>query len=197
MQALRQAAVVGARSSSQLVRQDDWVIVDGDSGVMIVDPSPIILAEYGFKQRQGELERSRLSRLRHTPAVTLDGQKVELVANIEMPDDAPGTCTGPDAQKVAAYIFDAFYSPAAQAHIQAPRAAFAHLTVPQYRYAVADLVGGIAARKASESEPTAQGLRGEYFTSGGKRKRTPAFARRSNTSIISRARRLAWTRSIP
>jgi phosphotransferase system enzyme I (PtsI) len=55
---------------------------------MIVDPSPIILAEYGFKQRQGELERSRLSRLRHTPAVTLDGQKVELVANIEMPDDA-------------------------------------------------------------------------------------------------------------
>src|SRR3954462_1718022 len=81
-------AVVGARSSSQLVRQDDWVIVDGDSGVMIVDPSPIILAEYGFKQRQGELERSRLSRLRHTPAVTLDGQKVELVANIEMPDDA-------------------------------------------------------------------------------------------------------------
>jgi phosphotransferase system enzyme I (PtsI) len=81
-------AVVGARSSSQLVRQDDWVIVDGDSGVMIVDPSPIILAEYGFKQRQGELERSRLSRLRHTPAVTLDGQKVELIANIELPEDA-------------------------------------------------------------------------------------------------------------
>ncbi len=66
-------AVVGARSASQLVRQDDWVIIDGDAGVMIVDPSPIILAEYGFKQRQGELERGRLSRLRHTPAVTLDG----------------------------------------------------------------------------------------------------------------------------
>ena len=82
-------AVVGARSASQLVRQDDWVIIDGDAGVMIVDPSPIILAEYGFKQRQAELERGRLSRLRHTPAVTLDGQKVELVANIELPDDAP------------------------------------------------------------------------------------------------------------
>ena len=83
-------AVVGARSASHLVRQDDWVIIDGDAGVMIVDPSPIILAEYGFKQRQAELERGRLSRLRHTPAVTLDGQKVELLANIEMPDDAPG-----------------------------------------------------------------------------------------------------------
>src|SRR6478609_6022822 len=81
-------AVVGARSASQLVRQDDWVIIDGDDGVMIVDPSPIILAEYGFKQRQAELERGRLARLRHTPAVTLDGQKVELLANIELPDDA-------------------------------------------------------------------------------------------------------------
>jgi len=82
-------AVVGARSASHLVRQDDWVVIDGDAGVMIVDPSPIILAEYGFKQRQGELERGRLSRLRHTPAVTMDGQKVELLANIELPEDAP------------------------------------------------------------------------------------------------------------
>jgi phosphotransferase system enzyme I (PtsI) len=80
-------AVVGARSASQLIRQDDWIIIDGDMGVVIVDPSPIILAEYGFKQRQGDLERERLSRLRHTPAVTLDGQKIELLANIEMPED--------------------------------------------------------------------------------------------------------------
>jgi len=83
-------AVVGARLSSQLVRQDDWVIIDGDAGVMVVDPSPIVLAEYGFKQRQGELERGRLTRLLHTPAVTMDGQKIELLANIEMPEDAPG-----------------------------------------------------------------------------------------------------------
>jgi phosphoenolpyruvate-protein phosphotransferase (PTS system enzyme I) len=81
-------AVVGARTASQLVRQDDWVIVDGDTGIMVVDPSPIILAEYGFKQRQGELERERLSRLKHTPAITLDNQKIELLANIEMPEDA-------------------------------------------------------------------------------------------------------------
>lgn len=81
-------AVVGARTCSQLVRQDDWVIIDGDAGVVIVDPSPIILAEYGFKQRQGELERGRLQRLLHTPAVTMDEQKVQLLANIEMPEDA-------------------------------------------------------------------------------------------------------------
>jgi phosphoenolpyruvate-protein phosphotransferase (PTS system enzyme I) len=81
-------AVVGARTASHLVRQDDWVIIDGDSGLLVVDPSPIILAEYGFKQRQTEVERERLSRLKHTPAVTLDGQKIELLANIEMPGDA-------------------------------------------------------------------------------------------------------------
>jgi phosphotransferase system enzyme I (PtsI) len=80
-------AVVGARTASQLIKQDDWVIIDGDAGVVIVDPSPIILADYGFKQRQGDLERERLGRLRHTPAVTLDGQKIELLANIEMPED--------------------------------------------------------------------------------------------------------------
>ena len=83
-------AVVGARLSSQLVRQDDWVIIDGDAGVVLVDPSPIILAEYGFKQRQHQLDRGRLIRLLHTPAVTMDGQKIELLANIEMPEDALG-----------------------------------------------------------------------------------------------------------
>ena len=83
-------AVVGARMASHLIRQDDWVIVDGDTGVVIVDPSAIVLAEYGFRRRQGEIDRGRLSRLLHTPAITLDGQKVELLANIEMPDDAIG-----------------------------------------------------------------------------------------------------------
>lgn len=81
-------AVVGAREASQLVRQDDWLIVDGDAGVLIVNPSPIVLEEYRFRQRQLELERAKLDRLRHTPSVTLDGQPVELLANIEQPADA-------------------------------------------------------------------------------------------------------------
>jgi phosphotransferase system enzyme I (PtsI) len=83
-------AVVGAREASHLIRQDDWVVIDGDAGVVIVNPSPIVLEEYRFRQRQSELERARLDRLRHTPAVTLDGQVVELLANIELPDDAVG-----------------------------------------------------------------------------------------------------------
>src|SRR5438093_4662628 len=82
-------AVVGAREASRLIRQDDWVIIDGDAGIVVVDPSAIVLEEYRFRQRQSELERERLSRLRHTPAVTLDGEAVELLANIERPGDAP------------------------------------------------------------------------------------------------------------
>ena len=81
-------AVVGARAASQLIRQDDWVVIDGNAGVVLVDPSPIILEEYRFRRRQDVLERERLARLRHTPAITLDGQKVELLANIEQPGDA-------------------------------------------------------------------------------------------------------------
>jgi len=88
-------AVVGARTGSQLIQQDDWVIIDGDAGVVIVDPSPIILSEYSFKQRQGQVERERLARLRHTPSVTLDGERIELLANIEMPEDtAAALATG-------------------------------------------------------------------------------------------------------
>ena len=82
-------AVVGAREASRLIRQDDWVVIDGDAGVVVVDPSPIVLEEYRFRQRQSELERARLHRLRHTPSVTVDGVSIELLANIELPRDAP------------------------------------------------------------------------------------------------------------
>jgi len=82
-------AVVGAREASRLIRQDDLVVIDGDAGVVIVNPSGIVLEEYRFRQRQSALERARLDRLRYTPAVTLDGQMVELLANIELPADAP------------------------------------------------------------------------------------------------------------
>jgi phosphotransferase system enzyme I (PtsI) len=82
-------AVVGTRSASQLVRQDDWIIIDGDAGLVIVDPSPPIRAEYARKQAQNLAERARLARLLHTPAVTRDGEVVELMANIEVPEDVP------------------------------------------------------------------------------------------------------------
>jgi phosphoenolpyruvate-protein phosphotransferase (PTS system enzyme I) len=65
------------------------VVVDGDAGVAIVNPSPIVLEEYRYRQQASELDRARLDRLRHAPAVTLDGVPIEILANIELPDDAP------------------------------------------------------------------------------------------------------------
>ena len=81
-------AVIGAREASRIIRQDDWIVIDGDAGVVVIDPPAIVLEEYRFRQRQGGIERERLSRLRHTPAVTLDGEHVSLEANIELPSDA-------------------------------------------------------------------------------------------------------------
>ncbi len=81
-------AVVGTREGSRVIRQDDLLVIDGDAGLIIVNPSDIVLEEYRFRQRQRDVERQRLSRLRNTPAVTLDGEPVEMLANIELPGDA-------------------------------------------------------------------------------------------------------------
>src|SRR5687768_12635996 len=78
-----------------------------------------------------------------------------------MPEDNPGTCTGEDAQAVAAYIHDAFYSPAARARLNPASVAFSRLTVRQYRNSVADLVGGFRDTPTKDVEPG--GLSGEYF----------------------------------
>lgn len=77
-----------------------------------------------------------------------------------MPEDHPETCVGEDAAKVAAYIYDAFYSKAAQARNNRPRIELARLTVRQYREAVADLVGGFTEQGRWDAE---RGLRAEYF----------------------------------
>jgi phosphotransferase system enzyme I (PtsI) len=81
-------AVVGAREASRLIRQDDWLVIDGDTGTVVVDPPPAVIEEYRTIKRERERSRARLARLRHLPAVTRDGQPVELLANIERPEDA-------------------------------------------------------------------------------------------------------------
>ena len=58
-----------------------------------------------------------------------------------MPDDNVGACVGEDAKQVAAYIYDAFYSPKAFARLHVPEFDVARLTIPQYRISVADIIG--------------------------------------------------------
>ncbi|MDB0569253.1 phosphoenolpyruvate--protein phosphotransferase [Ralstonia solanacearum] len=81
-------AAVGVHNASTLIRQDDRIIIDGDNGIVIVDPSSAILEEYRHRRSESELQKKRLERLRHTPTVSLDGTQIDLLANIEMPEDA-------------------------------------------------------------------------------------------------------------
>jgi hypothetical protein len=76
-----------------------------------------------------------------------------------MPEDKPGSCTGDEAKKVAAYIHEAFYSRAAQARDKPPRIELARLTVGQYRNAVADLLATFADAAKPDDR---HGLKGEY-----------------------------------
>jgi phosphotransferase system enzyme I (PtsI) len=80
-------AVVGMYNASALIAQDDWIIVDGDAGVVIVEPAPIVLEQYRERQARLVRERKKLSKLKRTPAVTRDGTEISLLANIELPDD--------------------------------------------------------------------------------------------------------------
>jgi len=82
-------AVVGMDQASRLVEQDDWVIVDGDAGVVICNPSQLVLEQYRARQITMAKARKRLLKLKKTPAITRDGTTITLLANIELPDDCP------------------------------------------------------------------------------------------------------------
>lgn len=80
-------AAVGMSNASQLIEEDDWVIIDGDAGIVIVDPAPVVLEQYREEQAKLLRERKKLGKLKKTPAVTRDGTFIHLLANIELPED--------------------------------------------------------------------------------------------------------------
>ncbi|MGH8671061.1 MAG: phosphoenolpyruvate--protein phosphotransferase [Burkholderiales bacterium] len=80
-------SAVALHHARELVREQELLILDGGSGVVIVDPDKEILAEYRLRQEQYDIEKQKLRRLRSTRAATLDGTPIELQGNIELPDD--------------------------------------------------------------------------------------------------------------
>jgi cytochrome c553 len=82
-----------------------------------------------------------------------------------MPPDDPGSLSKDEAAAVAAHVFGAFYSPAAQAR-NTPRLELARLTVRQYRNALVDLVGSFRGPTAQwPTDPAKRGLTAEYYQS--------------------------------
>ena len=84
---LNTPCVVGLHHARELIKDHDMLIVDGEQGVVIVDPDKHLLADYKLRKSQWELERQKLKRLKTAHADTLDGTHIELHANIEMPND--------------------------------------------------------------------------------------------------------------
>jgi phosphotransferase system enzyme I (PtsI) len=81
-------AVVGVRHASEMIRHGDWLILDGEQGVIVVAPDEQLLAEYRKLQSQAAKEARKLQQLKHAKTETLDRVDIELFANIELPEDA-------------------------------------------------------------------------------------------------------------
>ena len=82
-------AVMALHQARNLIRDHEWIIVDGREGVVIVDPDEEVLEEYRTKQAKWRQETEKLKKLKSSRAVTLDGAAIELYANIELPEDMP------------------------------------------------------------------------------------------------------------
>src|SRR5437899_4167533 len=87
-------AAIGLANASTLIGQDDWIIIDGDAGVVVVDPMPLVLAEYRERQAKLLRERKKLAKLKKMPGITLDGTAITLQANIELPEDCAAALEG-------------------------------------------------------------------------------------------------------
>jgi phosphoenolpyruvate-protein phosphotransferase (PTS system enzyme I) len=80
-------SIVALQRARDLINDGELMIVDGSEGVVIVNPDPEVLAEYQLKQNQWQLAQQKLQRIKTTKAVTVDGVAIDLLANIEVPDD--------------------------------------------------------------------------------------------------------------
>jgi len=81
-------AVVGVRHASEMIRHGDWLVLDGEQGVVVVAPDEKLLEEYRKLQTQGIKEARKLQQLKHAKTETADRVQIELFANIELPEDA-------------------------------------------------------------------------------------------------------------
>ncbi|HSR12934.1 MAG TPA: PEP-utilizing enzyme, partial [Thermodesulfobacteriota bacterium] len=82
-------AVVGAEIATHNINTGDTLIVDGITGVVVVNPSPEIIQEYQDRHRSRQKVERELFQYRDLPAETLDGYRVNILANIELVEEIP------------------------------------------------------------------------------------------------------------
>ncbi|SPD74235.1 Phosphoenolpyruvate-protein phosphotransferase [uncultured Desulfobacterium sp.] len=81
--ALQIPAVVGLESVSEMVEDGDLLIVDGTTGEVVINPEDSDIIYYQEKQLQHEAYISGVSKTSHLPAITIDGHRLAVLANIE------------------------------------------------------------------------------------------------------------------
>ncbi|MEC7876248.1 MAG: phosphoenolpyruvate--protein phosphotransferase [Pseudomonadota bacterium] len=84
---LRIPAVVGLHNAKKLVKNDDVAILDGSSGIVLINPDKNVLNYYRKKQKEVKKYYSSLKKIKDAPAKSIDGIPITLMANIELPDD--------------------------------------------------------------------------------------------------------------
>jgi len=80
-------AVVGLENITELVETDDLLLLDGGTGTVIINPSASTVAQYRDEQRRQVAEGVRFHALRDLPARTRDDTEIQLLANIDGPDE--------------------------------------------------------------------------------------------------------------
>jgi phosphotransferase system enzyme I (PtsI) len=83
-------AVVGLREITAHLKTGDYLILDGQSGIVLVNPQPEVIREYRQKADQYAAQQAEYKKLKDEPSLTADGLQVELAANIGNPQDAVG-----------------------------------------------------------------------------------------------------------
>jgi len=80
-------AVLGVGEATRRIRNDEIIIVDGSEGSVVLHPTEETLVEYQERQVQFEAFRQVISRDSHLPAKTQDGIQIDVMGNIELPEE--------------------------------------------------------------------------------------------------------------
>jgi phosphotransferase system enzyme I (PtsI) len=101
-------AVVGLDDITHFVRTDDEVIVDGTSGMVVINPYPDMLKRYEEKKRHYDAAKDEYLKYGKLPAVTLDNHHVGVGCNIEFVEEIPSAITH-GAENIGLYRTEFLY----------------------------------------------------------------------------------------
>ena len=80
-------AVLGLDNATRIIKNDDIIIIDGTAGIVIINPTDDTLIKFEERKARYEAHRAYITRDSHLPADTKDGIHLQVMANIELPEE--------------------------------------------------------------------------------------------------------------